>query len=284
MKKCVLAIVLLLICCMFFGCGQKLPSSNEFILLSLVTNNEGQVVQSLDFSVGSKKLEASGATALDIANFKKALLKNIKTFHNEFLLNFAIIYSSNPNPKFKIGSGVLLSSTTYNEQSDSIGFNIVFPTNETWNYYHPSTGEGNNSQIEGTFVLKNVNSGTFPFASQVSLASGEKTTVGERYTKAYTEALSEANINIEYSPDFVYNYATTSPYLKSDSEYQYSDGELKHHVWLRNAREYKEEQNISLYVMDLNMGYFYLLILIVPLIGLGVSVILIKVIEKRKHR
>lgn len=251
-----------------------------------MTSADGQVVQSLDFSVGSKKLEEEGAPQLEIVNFRNEIIKEVQTFHDEFLLNFAIVYSTKPDPKFKIGSALLMSAVTYEEASDSVGFNMVFTSSAAWDYYHPSSGESGGGEIENGFIMKSVSKGLFPFASEVKLAGGETVTVAERYMKAYTNALTSAGLGTaaeEYCPDLVYNYATPSSRLRSDSEYSYQDGGLKHHVWLRSSKEYKTKPEISLYVADLNMGYFYLLILIVPLVGLGISIIVIKWREKRKR-
>jgi len=105
-------------------------------------------------------------------------------------------------------------------------------------------------------------------------------TVGERYIGAYKNALNESGINIIYQPDLIYNYATASKKLKSDSDYAFTDT-LYHHVWIQRFGQ--DKQSITIYVRDLNYGYWYILILTLPLCALAITAIVLKVKHKKQR-
>ncbi len=277
MKKCLIVLAMLFSCCMFFSCKTLEPKSNEFIMLSISNETNGQVRQSLYFTLGSEKLKAAGLDALEIEGVKRELIKNVTRFRDEFYLSFIITYNSNPNPQQKIGEKLVVSQTAYNETSDTVGFSIVFSSMETWNYYHSSSG-GGESESEIGFMIKTSSTGTFPFAAKIG-----DITIGERYESAYLNSLkSVTNKNVEYDPDFVYDYATPSSVIKSDSEYKFESG-LKHHLWLRKMEEYKQNDKINIYTLQPNRGLWYLTILAFTLLGLGIAIVIIKLKDKKRR-
>ncbi len=264
-------------CCMFFSCKPQEPKSNEFIMLSISNDKSGQISQSLYFTLGSEKLKKNGFGNLEVENVKKELVKNITRFRDEFYLSFIITYNSKPDPNYKIGEKLLISSPSYNKESDTIGFSMIFKDMNTWNYYHPSSG-GENDNTHIGFMIKTSSEGVFPFAAKF----GEGT-VGERYMEAYTSALQTAtNKSIDYSPDFVYDYASPLNAIKSDSEYKL-ESELKHHIWLRKLSEYKENSKINIYTLQANRGLWYLTLLGVVILGLGVTLIIFKLQSKKRQ-
>ena len=263
---------------MFFGCKEA-PSSSEFIMLSLSNTAQGQTIQSLDFSVGSGKLKSNGASDLQVLTFRNKLISNVQKFREEFLLNFAIIYASKPDERFKIGDELIITSAVYREDTDSIGFNIIFNSQEGWQYYHPSQGSSE-ADFENGLIMKSSSTGVFPFSSTVKLSNSQTLTVGERYIGAYKNALEETGINIIYQPDLIYNYATASKKLKSDSDYAFTDT-LYHHVWIQRFGQ--DKQSITIYVRDLNYGYWYILILTLPLCALAITAIVLKVKHKKQR-
>ncbi len=283
MKKFAVFIVLILSCFMFVGCGQRLPSSNEFILLSVENKASGQIVQSLNFSLGSEKLKENGVKAEDVEKVKAKLTKNIETFHAEFYLNFALVYNENPKEEYQLGKGLIFTDVAYNKQADSIGFSMTFTSNEAWKYYHESNGESSGNEFEYGFMITTTSTGEFPFSANIETSSGQ-ITVGQRYMNAYLDALNFANVTLKYTPDLVYDYATAESRIKSDSEYYFADGELYHHVWLRSSETYKENNKITLRVVQANRGVWYVLILGVTLLGVGIAVTIIKLKDKKQSK
>lgn len=290
MKKFCFVIALILSCCMFFGCGgQRLPSSNEFILLSVSADSEGQMTQSLNFSLGSDKLDRAGATALDKANIKNKLIENVKVFRAEFYLNFAIVYnqsSAENKGEYQIGKGLLISEVVYTEASDSVGFNMVFTSSDAWNFYHPKSSDGESQpDVEYGYLVTSSSKGLFPFAGEVEV-SGNKIMVGERYVNAYKDALSQAsNLSVQYDPDLVYDYGTKEPSIRSDSEYYFVDNSgIYHHVWMRKHSEYVNNTSIEIYIMQANRGLWYATALGGTLLILGVAIIVIKVKQKKQPK
>lgn len=260
-----------------------MSSSEEFVMLSLCSNEKGQTIQSLNFSVGSDKLKAQNVSQLQQVEFRKKLIENVESFRQEFLLNFALIYAMKPDPNFKLGDKLLFTATTFDDKTDTVGFNMIFRDSETWNYFHPSSkDDSKESNLSFGLLITNKSRGAFPFSSQVTLSDGKVVTVGERYMSAYTKALKDLNLTLteEYKPDFIYDYATSSSHLKSDSNYTFFADDLNHHIWVRSFE--KMEGEITLYLRDVNMALCYSLILFVCLTGLGIALFVIKKKEKKK--
>lgn len=277
MKKCLIIMAIIFSCCMFFSCSSDMPKSNEFIMLSILNDTDGQIRQSFHFTLGSEKLRSNGMSNLEIENVKKELIKNVTLFRDEFYLSFIIAYNTNPNPNYKIGQELLISMPSYIEASDTIGFTLIFSSIETWNYYHPSTGDESGNPEVG-FMIKTSSEGAFPFAAKIG-----EITVGERYKEAYTKAVETVtNKKIEYDPDFVYDYATPLSVIKSDSEYKINNN-LHHHIWMRKLNEYKENDKITIYTLQANRGLWYITILFIVLAGLGLTLLIFKLQDRKRH-
>lgn len=270
MKKIAL-FMMILTCCMFFGCGKSSPLSNEFILLS-ISDSGTYVSQALYFSVGTNKLKNQGLSEEQIAAFKNKLIKNVNMFHDEFYISLILAYNSNPNPLYQIGKAVVVTQTAYNEENDCVGFTILFKDKATWSFYHPTSNE----EVEPNlgFMITASSTGNFPFAENISSLNK---TVGQRYMDAYTNALE--GLEIVYSPDFIYDYATSNRALKSDSNY-YLEDQLYHHIWLKNQNEYKDS-TITLYISQPNRGLWMLTFVLATFAAFGLYYLVIQ-IKKRK--
>ena len=249
--------------------------SNEFILLSLAISEDGIINQSLQFSVGSKKLESAGADKTEIEEFKLRLVKEIKTFRDEFYLSFLLQYASNPQPEFQIGKALVVTEPTYTTKTDTIGFNLLFSSLEAWNFFHKTSGDGatNSEQTNYGFMITSGQSSLFPFS-----ALQNDLMVGQRYAGAYKNALG--NIKLDYNPDLVYDYATFSRSIKSDSNYAV-DSELYHHIWIKKIDEL-ENAKIKLYLSVPNAPLWYLALLGTVAAGMAIALIAIKSRQKSK--
>lgn len=283
MKKLFLSLMLIATCCMFFGCGQKLPHSDSFILLSVATDTSGQVTQSLQFSVDSQSLKAAGASSADIVKFIQALTTNVQHFRDEFYINHMLTYNANPNPDYQLGKGLIVTKAVYQEKSDTIGFSLLFTSQQAWRYYHHSSSEGNESdkvhQNHG-FINKVISKGQFPFAGEVKMHDGTIKLAGQRYVEAYLSTASMLSIyetlQHTYRPDLVYDYATPYHQIKSDAAYQFADDTgLYHHTWMRNFQELSHTDDILLYTTEVNRGLWYLTFLMVVLAGCAIAILII---------
>ena len=119
----------------------------DFIMLSLDFSSNGQIVQSIDFSLNNDWLNQNSKSVKESLDFKKNLTKQIETLRNEFLFSFALTYMNEPKEEYKINQGVLLSAVVYNEESQSIGFKIGFSGLGAWNYYHNATENNTENDI-----------------------------------------------------------------------------------------------------------------------------------------
>ena len=272
MKKILLILAFIIVGVSLTGCGTKQLNSSEYILLSVATTNEGAIGQSLQFSVGTQKLKNQGLTEEQVQAFIGKLKQNVQTFRDEYLLNFMLIYNSKPDPKFKIGSAVVVTKVDYLKESDTVGFDIVFTSQEGWQFYHTGQGVGG---VSHDYVIAHQTSSTgeYPFSSMVG-----QQTVAERYVEAYKSAI---DIEMEYSPDLIYDYALPTGYIKSDCDYRIVQDGFYHNVWLRNLQNYKDA-TITLYNVTLNNALIIILLLISVLLGVGVTLLIIKIKKRRQ--
>lgn len=274
---------------MFFGCGQNLPHSDSFILLSVATDRSGQVTQSLQFSVGSQNLKAAGASNADIGKFIQALTTNVQNFRDEFYINYMLIYNANPNPDYQLGKGLIVTKAVYQENSDTIGFSLLFTSQQAWRYYHSSSSEGNETNKDHWdygFINKVISKGQFPFAGEVKMHDGTIKLAGQRYVEAYLSTASMLSIyetvKQTYRPDLVYDYATPYHQIKSDAAYQYADDSgLYHHTWMQNYQELSRADSIQLYTTEVNRGLWYLTFMMIVLAGCATTILII-LFRKRK--
>lgn len=277
MKKFALMAMALVSCCFLFSCGKPAPVSNEFILLSLSMNESGMINQGLHFSVGSEKLKTVGLKESEIHEFKSRLAEKIKVFHDQFYLSFLFIYANDPNPDYRIGKAVILTEPTYSTETDTIGFNMLFTSRDAWDYYHQQeAGEDSHSKPSNTsygFMITTRQSGSLPFSAKT-----DESCFGQKLYEAYTTSL--AGEKIDYNPDFVYDYATASPYIKSDSDYFFESG-LYHHVWTRKLSQLSNDK-IVLYTSFPNAPVWYLTLLGVTFVGIGLATLIIKLKNKKK--
>lgn len=296
MKKLVLSFSIFLLCLMslftFTGCDRLAQVGEEYIMVSLGRFSSGQTIQKFDFSFGSDKLSDIGLSDEEKESAKANLITNINSFRLEFILSFELTYQNaeQKDETLKVGGERLqVSAVEYSEVNDSVGFSIVFADQGVWDFYHPSTQEpSEDDKNEGiVFVEKTSSTGTFPFASEVTLGGGEKISVGERYKNAYLQSFSQSQYYEEiansYNPDFVYNYASPYSNLRSDAEgaFQDIDG-LYHHVWVRNSENYLSDSEINLYVYSPNRGWWYLFYLILVLVAGGSAIAITLIVKKKK--
>ncbi len=273
MRKLLLIMILIFSLSFLTGCGEqniKEFNASDFIMLSLDVSSNGRIVQSLDFSVNSKRLENIGSEEEKL-NFISNLTTTIEGLRTEFLLNYTIFYIQNPNEDYKLNKGVLLTNAVYNQTTDSVGFNIIFTSLGAWNYYHDSKGSEEKDENKNIFINKNESVGTFPFSGKIKISEDESIYVGDRYKLQYLSASQGLSFESElaklYQPILIYNYSTYYNRLHSDADYQFvgSDGH-SHHLWTVESSKLSGENKILIYSYQINVGYWYLFILIFALI------------------
>lgn len=287
MRKILLVMIFIFSLSIFTGCDNTSNIKvDDFIMLSLDISSNGQVVQSIDFSVNSKNLENNNVDNVEENQFILNLKEQVSQIRQEFLLNFSLVYIKNPNELYKINSGLLFTNVVYNSESDSVGFNMIFTSVGAWNYYHNSSqsSSSNNDTDNNLFVSKNLSQGLFPFSAKINLGEGESIYVGERYKQRYLQALEglsfENNLSENYNPTLIYNYSTYYGRIHSDADKEFLDSNgHTHHVWLLKSSDLTGENKISIISYNVHSGWWYILALIITLI---VGIILFVIFYNKK--
>ena len=267
-----LLIMILIFSLSFLGCSRqdiKKLDAEDFIMLSLDVSSNGRAMQSLDFSVNSDRLEKLGSGE-EKSKFISSLTDVVERLRAEFLIGFTIFYIQNPCEEYKINKGVILTSAVYSQESDSVGFNIIFTSIGAWNYYHNS-GQGGGEKKENIFITKNESIGSFPFSSKANLSENETIYVGEKFRLKFLEAAQglsyENKLGELYKPLLIYNYSTYYSRLHSDADYQFVDANgHSHHVWTVESENLSGDNKIIIYSYQINAGYWQLFILIFALV------------------
>ena len=292
MKRVMICIMLIFSLSFFYGFSPQktYEKFDDFIMLSLDFSSNGQIVQSIDFSVNSGWVNNEALSIKETIEFRKALTKNIESIRSEFLFSYALLYMQNPNEEYKINKGLLLSGVTYNETSDTLGFKMCFTSVGAWEYYHPTKQNENQEKTnkrKNIFLNKVKSVGVFPFSSVVKVAEKEEKTIGRRYQEKYissAEGLSFwQKLKNQYKPRFIYNYSAFNAKLRSDSQYKFSDQQQHtHHIWIVENDNLNEKNSISLYYYQINKGAWIIAVLTISLTAMLISIISIKFSKKKK--
>lgn len=296
MKKVTLALLIVVCLFSFIGCQSAPMIDSSFVMVSLGRFSSGKTIQKFDFSLDSNFLRQNGFDEEDIEKAKANLIENVDVFRKEFVLSFELIYqaSENKNSDFLVNGELLtITQTTYNQNTDSVGFSMVFENQEVWDFYHqsstqnPDETEGNKNSQGIVFVETQSTTSIFPFVNEVSVGEGQKMTVAERYRQAYLKSVNFASnysqIEKNYSPDFVYNYGTSYGNINSDADsfFQDVDG-LYHHVWVKNYKNLSADDTITLYVNSANKGWWYMFYLLAVIIVMVGAIAIVKIIERKR--
>lgn len=265
---------------------------DDFVALSLNISSTGCVTQSLKFSVGSKRLDNLTANEVEKATFIANLATAVNDLRTEFLLSFTVKYIKNPVESYAINRGLVLTNTTFDDGSDTIGFDMIFTSLGAWRYYHgQSADSGSDTQQPDAnkFISKTSSESQFPFSGSVQISENETVLVGQRYKDKYLSAASglsfEGSLAEQYNPTFVYDYSTPFSRLRSDAQEKFKDGSGNtHHVWTVDDEKLSSDNSISLYQYKINTGWWYLTALVTVAAITGVAIATHALLQRRKKR
>jgi len=273
----------------FSACREEVILPSSAITLGMRMDNDGSITQELDFSFQTEKLKQLNVKANLIEECKGNLLSAVNIFRNEFYLTLLVTYSLNPNPLYKISEAVIVSQTCYYEKSDSIGFVIEYKDYNTWQFYQNGGKENNNieesvkPQIK--FFTQTSSQGKFPFALDFTQADESKTTIGERYLKAYKNAYNLTLPNQIVSsleiPSFVYDYATPFANLDSNADLKVQSNHLYHNVWIKDINNFKDA-TIKLTSTVIYTGWWYLSLLLSVILIFGITLLIAKLVKIKR--
>lgn len=291
MKRIFLVILLIFSLSFSFGFVPKSQALevDNFIMLSLDFSLNGEIKQSIDFSVNSEMLTNESLSVKELLDFRKALIKEVETIRNEFLFSFALVYMKNPVEDYKINKGVLFSPVVYQEENDTIGFQMSFSSVKAWNYYHSSLNEETNKvkPNKNIFLNKIESESLFPFSAEIETKDNEKIIVGQRYKQIYIESAKSLSfydkIKKMYKPVFIYNYSSYNRKLHSDSSFTYIDNNRHfHHVWMEKEETLTSGKTIKLAYYSIEKGIWLIFAITIPLVVMIISIIIIKIKDKKK--
>lgn len=289
MKRFAISMLLIISLSFLYGFAPKTTAveGDDYIMMSLDISSNGQIVQSIDFSLNSERLSKHSKSVKEELDFKNSLVKQIETIRNEFLFGFALTYLASPNEEYKINKGVVLTTVALDQENDSVGFKMGFSSLNAWNYYHSSKEGEKEDKKQNIFLNKVESKGVFPFSAQMKISETQSISVGNRYKNLYLSAgqnLSFSEVlNVEYNPIFIYNYSSFNRKLHADSDYSFTDnaGHL-HHLWLVDGQSLNENNSINIYYYIINKGVWLIFAITIPLLIMTTAIIIIKLKEKRK--
>lgn len=267
MRKIFLIMIMIFSLSFFTGCSSsQIDDVDDYIMLSLDISSNGQVVQSIDFSLNGDRLNEMEIEETEKNQFILNLQEQVKQIRNEFLMNFTLVYIANPNEEYSLNKGLLFTNVTYNSNTDSVGFDMIFTSIGAWNYYHNTTGSSQDSSQNGNdniFYSENISQGSFPFSAKINLGEGQSIYVGERYRQRYLQALSglsfENEMTQNYNPTLIYNYSTYYSRLHSDADFKYTDSlGRSHHVWAVESQDLTADNKIKISSYNIHSGSWYL--------------------------
>ncbi len=274
MRKIILVLFAFLLPLFLVGSGEAFAQEQEkqttgSIKIQTLVYADGSVSQGFFFSLNSSLLKELGASESGIVLFSSSYSTKINHLRNLLVASFYSIYMQNPDEQFAIGDGGGLefgAVKLYDEQT--IGFQMLFTSSEAWQYYHPSSNQGDKEEGEESgenieFITTKTSSGEIIFSQNLSSTNQ---TVGEYLTNLYLDSCEQISINAQdiYYPLLVYEYGVSSSKIHSNADsIFYSELGLYHHVWQRTLDNYQSENQISIYIKQVNKQWWYLTIICV---------------------
>lgn len=271
MRKFALIIILIFSLSIFTGCDSSSSVEiDDYIMLGLDISSNGQIVQSLDFSVNSDYLNEQ-CDEVEKNQFILNLQEQVKQIRNEFLINFTLVYIANPVADYSLNKGLLFTNVSYDSDNDSVGFDMIFTSASAWNYYHNSSQSSGANSNGNIFYTENLSQGTFPFSSKINLGDGESIYVGERYRQFYLQAVEglsfENALKENYSPTLIYNYSTYYNRLHSNANVEFLDSNgHTHHVWMVENQSLTGDNTITIASYSVKSGSWYIMALVITII------------------
>ena len=292
MKKIFLVLILIFSLSFFVGCGQtgEITIGDDYIMLSLEERSDGKIVQSMRFSLNNKKINGIALSLKEELDFRRNLIKQVSEIRNEFLFGFALTFISNPCDEYKINQGVILSEVTYNENNDTIGFDIYFTSAGAWNYYHKKdpADDKKPSQNGNIFYKRSVSKGLFPFASKTKIQE-EEIMIGKVYKNRYLAAAKglsfEANLKEDYRPCYVYNYSTPLSRIKSNANLVFRGIDRNYnHLWVVEDDNLCDQNTLSLSLTFIYRGWWIFFATFLPLSVCAIAILTVVLRKKNKDK
>ena len=285
MKKILCIIILIFSLFYFSGCSNQkdISLSEDFILFSTQVGQDGKVVQSINFSVNSKKISEICTKNEEKMKFLANLIENIEKTRDDFLYNFALIYLEKPIEEYKITKGVYLSKVCYFEDTDTVGFKIIFSSFDAFKYYHKIENNASEGKKKTNLFYNKAETQTqFLFSSTDSLGVSS----GEKYRQKYiisAKGLSfEETIRESYKPDFLYDYVTPYRSIRSNATFTFMENKSFHHLWKTPYENLSESNEIIIWFFTINFGLWYIFALGLVLIPLGISLVIYYIFKRKR--
>ena len=251
--------------------------------MSIALNNDGEIIQSVNFGLNSEKIKEKAKNDNEYLSFLSNLIENVSKLRSEFLFTIALSYAENPIEEYKINQGVSLSNTCYFSSSDSVGFSIKFSSIDCWRFYHEIGGKQEEPSVQNVLIKKTSSSSEFVF----SLKASEGMTVGERYKNLFISSANglsfEQNMN-DYHPDFVFFYSSPFQKLRSNANIKFSNSGANYHVWKFEEESLKQSHEIEIWYNQINYGLWYVLVLVSVLLPTACILAIFHFKNKKKRK
>jgi hypothetical protein len=171
----------------------------------------------------------------------------------------------------------------YFQESDSIGFSIVFASLESFNYYHKSEAQRNldGKAKRNIFFNKSSSLSNFVFSAKTS----DDEMVGQKWEKDYLQACKglsfENALKEQYNPMFLYSYASPYRSLHSNSDLKTDVNGLYYHIWGVSNDDLTEDIAVQFWQYQINYKMWYLSIFLIVLLFIAISLFVIKIKGKK---
>lgn len=244
------------------------------------------VSQNFSFPTYAKTLLKNGHSQTDVEKYVDELESSIRTnVYNKMYLSYYAVYAAKPDNNYLVGSKqVSFCPPEYNSKLDKIEFSFNFNSYSAWNYYHPSSSEGDDEEKKDLFLNIDLSQAAFPF----SQSTGSET-VGEKYAGLVDGVLlnnfSQSDISDFDEITFSYDYVSTHKRLHSNADEKIENSGYYHHIWTLSRSKLNDEKTVEIKTVNAVRGWWYLvtLVSVVGVTGIGCLIILITNKARKKN-
>lgn len=281
-KGFLLMIAFVLLLSFFFIGGESsfAQTNNDYIKYTIKTTEEGKVSQSLIFSTtlpASIDVLKKQAFEIQLVAYLNSELASIK---NEIELK----YLQDSQEEFNPSENIIFGSNGSAVREDGfVGFAIEYSSMEVFKYYNNIL----TTYQEGFLMDKYTVAIDNPFndVEQVDLVIMTK---GEKYKNFYISAGETIGIGQYlkeyYNPYYYVDYVTLSHRAKSNSYQVLREKNLYHHYWISEGLNFIEDYEMVLTLNVIHTGWWYLLGTAIPLVIMGVAIVIVVTIKKKKSK
>ena len=240
-----------------------------------------------------KKVDESGVISLsyifpvNTQIFKENFTDDEISVYKFYLANYVLALSK--TFKKKENKDIFISNCEYYVDVDGFGFSIILKNVEEQNeFFGVKQNEKNTSKnsknliTEGVFLKKTYIKTTFPVSDLKSAGNLKMVCILaiSSWAKECEISQEKKQIILDYFSHvkFIYDFATTQKVLNSDC--MYDDGKYFHNIFIKTQNDIENDNTICFWVSYIDKGFCCLFVMILVVVGVGVSLLILKFRKK----